>query len=73
MLYALQHPLIHNPRHASLKHMLIYTDNPKNSMLDDVRGIRTSKLEEEYVEGAPSMALVAVFSACYSSGIEFSK
>jgi len=43
--------------------MLIYTytDNHRNSTLD-MRGIWTSKLEEEYVEGAPSMALVAVFS-----------
>jgi hypothetical protein len=56
----------------SLMHVLIYTDNPRNSMLD-MRGIWTSKLEEEYVEGAPSMAHFTVFSVYYQSGIEFSK
>jgi hypothetical protein len=44
--------------------MLIYTDNPKHRMLD-TRGIWKSKLEEEYVDGAPSVTHVAVFSVLY--------
>jgi hypothetical protein len=39
----------------------------------DMRGMWTSKLEEEYVEGAPSMAHFTVYSAYYPSGTEFSK
>jgi len=47
---------------ATAKHVITYTDIPRNSMLDDTRGMWTSKLEKECVEGAPSMALVPVFS-----------
>jgi hypothetical protein len=49
------------------------TETRLTGVLDYMRGIWTVIMEEEYVEGAASMALAAVFSVYFPNCMEFSK